>query len=347
MGNSRPVGMKDVARAAGVSVGTVSNVLNRPDIVSADRRARVEQAIAELGYVRNDAARLLKMGRSRTVGAIVLDSTNPFYADLVHGMEAAAEDSGLAVIVGSSGNSAEREKLYLSLFEEQRVRGILLASAGTDRELVRSIVDRGTPVVMVEDEGGRGADGRAGASASGSTVSVDDVEGGRLAVAHLIEGGAQRPAMVFARGDLHQVSARIEGAEAAAAEAGLELELVEADDLSVLAGRAAGSEIAERSPEDRPDGVFCVNDLVAVGMMQAFAYEAGIAVPDEIAMVGYDDIAFARSTVVPLTSIAQPSELMGRTALALLEEKISAGVDAVDRHVRFSPELVRRGSSRG
>lgn len=347
--NSRPVGMKDVARAAGVSVGTVSNVLNRPDIVSADRRARVEQAIAELGYVRNDAARLLKMGRSRTVGAIVLDSTNPFYADLVHGMEAAAEDSGLAVIVGSSGNSAEREKLYLSLFEEQRVRGILLASAGTDRELVRSIVDRGTPVVMVEDEGERGAHGRAGASASagGSTVSVDDVEGGRLAVAHLIEGGAQRPAMVFARGDLHQVSARIDGAEAAASEAGLELELIEADDLSVLAGRAAGSEIAERSREDRPDGVFCVNDLVAVGMMQAFAYEAGIAVPDEIAMVGYDDIAFARSTVVPLSSIAQPSELMGRTALALLEEKISAGDDAVDRHVRFSPELVRRGSSRG
>ncbi|PWH06984.1 LacI family transcriptional regulator [Brachybacterium endophyticum] len=330
--------MKDVARAAGVSVGTVSNVLNRPGIVSEDRRARVEQAIASLGYVRNDAARQLKMGRSRTVGAIVLDSTNPFYAELVHGMEAAAEDSGLAVIVGSSGNRAEREELYLSLFEEQRVRGILLASAGAGSEVVRGIIERGTPVVTVEDEG---------AVSGGSTVSVDDVEGGGLALRHLLEGGSQRPAMVYARSDLHQVAARIDGARAAAAAAGVELELIEAEDLDVLAGRAAGAQVAARSPANRPDGVFCVNDLVAVGMMQAFVYEGRIAVPDDVAMVGYDDIAFARSTVVPLTSIAQPADLMGRTALALLEEKIVGGPGAEDRHVRFSPELVRRESSRG
>ena len=104
MTGTRVVGMKDVARHAGVSVGTVSNVLNRPDIVSPDRRERVEAAITELGYVRNDAARQLKVGRSRTVGAIVLDSGNPFYAQLVGGIEAAAEDSQLMVIAGSTGN---------------------------------------------------------------------------------------------------------------------------------------------------------------------------------------------------------------------------------------------------
>src|SRR5699024_5811321 len=108
----RVVGMKDVARHAGVSVGTVSNVLNRPDIVSPDRRERVEAAIAELGYVRNDAARQLKLGRSSTVGAIVLDSGNPFYAQLVGGIEAAAEDSQLMVIAGSTGNREQRERLY-------------------------------------------------------------------------------------------------------------------------------------------------------------------------------------------------------------------------------------------
>src|SRR5699024_3484265 len=127
MAGHHVVSMKDVARHAEVSVGTVSNVLNRPDIVSEDRRLRVEAAIAELGYVRNDAARQLKLGRSRTVGAIVLDSANPFYGQLVSGIEAAAEASSLAVIAGSTGNREQRERLYLSLFEEQRVRGILLA----------------------------------------------------------------------------------------------------------------------------------------------------------------------------------------------------------------------------
>jgi LacI family transcriptional regulator len=328
--------MKDVARAAGVSVGTVSNVLNRPDIVSEDRRVRVEAAIARLGYVRNDAARQLKMGRSRTVGAVVLDVANPFYADLVHGMEGAAEDEGLAIIVGSSGNRTERENVYLSLFEEQRVRGILLASAGGERERIREVTGRGTPVVLVEDEG---------KDLSASTVSADDAAGGALGIRHLVDGGRKRLAMVYARADLHQVTVRLDGAEKAARELGVDLELIETEDLSVLAGRAAGEDIAERSPRDRPDGVFFINDLLAVGAMQAFVFEGRIAVPDEIAMVGYDDIAFARSTIVPLTSIAQPADLMGRTALGLLEERIVGGASAEDRHVRFSPQLVERASS--
>lgn len=328
--------MKDVASAAGVSVGTVSNVLNRPEIVSPDRRERVETVIRELGYVRNDAARQLKMGRSNTVGAVVLDVTNPFYAELVHGMEKSAEHSGLAVIVGSSGNRAERERIYLSLFEEQRVRGILLASAGRDPETVLAVSDRGTPVVMVEDEDN---------SIPGSTVSVDDVAGGALAVRHLAETGRTRIAMVYARDDLRQVSARIDGARTAARETGVDLEMVEAADLGVIAGRAVGEEIVGHSAADRPDAVFCVNDLLAVGAMQAFVFEARIAVPEQIALVGYDDIAFARSTVVPLTSISQPADLMGRTALALLEEKVQGGRSAEDRHVRFSPQLVARESS--
>ena len=164
--------IKDVAREAGVSIGTVSNVLNRPDIVSPERRDRVLEAIRALGYVRNDAARQLKLGRSSTVGAIVLDMGNPFYAQLVGGIEAAAEASSLAVISGSTGNREQREQLYLSLFEEQRVRGILLASTGASEELIEQIRERGTPVVLVERER---------ASTGGSSVSVDDFAGGETA----------------------------------------------------------------------------------------------------------------------------------------------------------------------
>ena len=330
------VGMKDVARHAGVSVGTVSNVLNRPDIVSPDRRERVEAAIAELGYVRNDAARQLKMGRSSTVGAIVLDSGNPFYTQLVGGIESAAEDSQLMVIAGSTGNREQRERLYLSLFEEQRVRGILLASTGRSAGIVESIRGRGTPVVLVESE----------PDARGSSVSVDDIAGGEIAVRHLAALGRRRIGVVAARQELRQVADRLSGARRAAEAAGIEIEVLEAEDLTVLAGRTVGEAVVARSTAERPDAVFCVNDLLAVGVLQAFAFRHQVAVPEEIALVGYDDIAFASSTVVPLTSVAQPADLMGRTALALLEEEI-ATPDAAPRHVSFTPTLVERESTTG
>lgn len=330
------VSMKDVARHADVSVGTVSNVLNRPDIVSPDRRERVEAAIVELGYVRNDAARQLKLGLSRTVGAIVLDSANPFYGQLVGGIEAAAEDSQLMVVAGSTGNREQRERLYLSLFEEQRVRGILLASTGGSTDLVQAIRGRGTPVVLVESE----------RDAHGSSVGVDDIAGGEIAVAHLASLGRRRIGVVAARQDLHQVADRLHGARRAAEAAGVELEVLGAEDLTVLAGRTVGESVVARSAPERPDAVFCVNDLLAVGVLQAFAFRHQVAVPEEIALVGYDDIAFARSTVVPLTSVSQPADLMGRTALALLEEEI-ASPDAAPRHVSFTPKLVERESTTG
>jgi len=329
--------IKDVARKAGVSIGTVSNVLNRPDIVSPERRERVQAAIRALGYVRNDAARQLKLGRSSTVGAVVLDMGNPFYAQLVGGIEAAAEASTLAVISGSSGNREKRERLYLSLFEEQRVRGILLASTGGAEDLIAAIRDRGTPVVLVERERG---------TTDGSSVSVDDFAGGEIAVRHLTSLGRRRIGVIAARQDLRQVSERLRGARAAAEAAGASLEVIEAESLSVLDGRSAGETIVARSAGERPDGVFCVNDLLAVGAMQAFAFRHQIAMPEQIALVGYDDIAFARSTVVPLTSVAQPADLMGRTALALLEEEI-ADPDAPRRHVSFRPTLVERESTLG
>lgn len=337
MAVGHPVSMKDVAREAEVSVGTVSNVLNRPEIVSPDRRERVEAAIRQLGYVRNDAARQLKMGRSNTVGVIVMDSGNPFYNQLVGGVEAAGEASGLAVIAGSSNGHQQRERLYLSLFEEQRVRGILLASSGGTEELIEQIRHRGTPVVLVERER---------ASAGGSSVNADDVAGGEIAVGHLTQLGRRRIAVVVSHRDLRQVADRLRGARSAAEAAGAELEVIEAEQLTVLAGRSAGEEIVARPATQRPDAVFCVNDLLAVGVLQAFAFRHQVAVPEEIALVGYDDIAFARSTVVPLTSVSQPADLMGRTALALLEEEVVSG-ETPRRHVSFRPTLVERESTLG
>ncbi|WP_167044293.1 LacI family DNA-binding transcriptional regulator [Microbacterium halimionae] len=333
------VSVKDVAAAASVSVGTVSNVLNRPEKVSPEVVERVMQAINQLGFVRNDAARQLRAGRSRSIGLVVLDVSNPFFADVARGAENQAAASGLTVLVGNSDENAERERAYLELFREQRVNGVLITPTDDQLADLRTLRDAGVPVVLVDRDGGD----------EFCSVTVDDVEGGALAAAHLLESGRRR--LLFLAGPLGvpQVAERLEGARRAVAEyPDATLEIVEMPALTVLQGRAAGEQLVARSAGDRPDAVFAANDLLAVGVLQAFTLLSQVRVPEDIALIGYDDIDFAAATVVPLSSIRQPARLLGATAVDLLlsqSEGTSAG--SVPQHVRFQPELVVRASSGG
>ena len=331
------VGVKDVAAAAGVSVGTVSNVLNQPDRVSARTAERVQQAIRELGFVRNDAARQLRAGRSRSIGLVVPDIGNPFFAEVARGAEDRAAEAGMTVLLGNSDESDVRQEAHLELFQEQRVNGVLLTPASDDLSSLRRFTDAGMPVVLVDHEVDEGEI---------PSVSVDDVEGGRLAVRHLLDAGRRRVAYVSGPRSVRQVAERLEGAQAAIAEvAGATLEVIEQASLTVLQGRAAGEALAARAEQDRPDAVFAANDLLAVGLLQAFSFAAGVRVPEDIAMVGYDDIDFASATVVPLSSVRQPARLLGRTGVELLLQELDGAEH--DRRVRFQPELVVRDSSRG
>jgi len=331
------VSIKDVAARAKVSVGTVSNVLNSRDRVSADVAARVDEAIRDLGYVRNDAARQLRAGRSTAIGLVILDVGNPFFTDLARGAEDEAASAGYSIILGNSDEKAEREATYLDLFEQQRMRGVLISPLGDITERLRRLRDRGIPAVLVD---------RTTADPSFSSVSVDDIAGGALAMEHLVEIGRRRVAFVGGPMTIRQVSDRLEGARRAAARhAGTQLEVVEVDALSVLAGRTAGLEIIARPPEDRPDAIFAANDLVAVGVLQALVMNGStVRVPDEIALIGYDDIDFARATVFPLSSIRQPSSLIGQTAVQILLEE-AADPTVEPRQVVFQPELVVRQST--
>jgi LacI family transcriptional regulator len=335
---ARPaVSIKEVAREAGVSIGTVSNVLNRPEMVSEDRRRRVLQVIDDLGYVRNDVARQLKAGRSRTVGLVVQDSANPFYNEIALGAETAAERLGQAVIIGNAGLSPERESLYLGLFEEQRVRGVLVTPQTPERSRVDVLRSRGTPVVLVDEHA---------APSEYCSLAVDDVEGGRAAVAHLLGSGRRRIAYVGGPETLHQVRDRRAGAQRAVeAVAGASLESFGTTALTVLEGRRIGEQLLELSTDRRPEAVFAANDLLALGLLQAFAFTHRIRVPEDIALIGYDDIDFATSAIVPLSSIRQPARLIGRTAVELLEDEIT-DPDHHHRHVSFQPELVVRDSTR-
>jgi LacI family transcriptional regulator len=333
------ISVREVAAEAGVSVGTVSNVLNRPDKVSPKSVARVQAAINQLGFVRNDAARQLRAGRSRSIGLIVLDVANPFFTDLARGAEDRALEDGLSVLLGNSDESAERESSYLDLFEEQRVHGVLISPLGDAGERLARMRSRGTPTVLVDRE----TDDH-----SYSSVSVDDVAGGYLAVSHLAEIGRTRIAFVGGPNSIRQVSDRLSGARAAAAEhPGVSLEVIQTESLTVLAGRAAGEEIMARSAGNRPDAVFAANDLLALGVLQALNMLGDVRVPRDIALIGYDDIAFASAAVVPLSSIRQPSSLIGYTAVDLLLREAAGGEGFKHEQIVFQPELVVRESTSG
>ncbi|MCE7481192.1 LacI family transcriptional regulator [Microbacterium profundi] len=331
------VSVRDVAVAASVSVGTVSNVLNRPDKVAAETVARVLAAIEELGFVRNDAARQLRAGRSRSIGLVVLDAGNPFFADVARGAETRAQEDGLSVLLGNSDDDASREAGYLDLFREQRVNGVLITPASGTTDKLARMQDAGTPVVLVDHEipGSRFC-----------SVSVDDVEGGYLAVRHLLEIGRRRIAFIGGPASIAQVANRLRGARRAVDErADASLEVIEMPALTVLNGRAAGEALVERAV--RPDAIFAANDLLAVGLLQAFSMFNTLRVPEDIALIGYDDIDFASATVVPLSSIRQPAQLIGHTAVELLLRSISDPDGDYERNVRFRPELVVRQSTSG
>jgi LacI family transcriptional regulator len=331
------VSVRDVAVAASVSVGTVSNVLNRPSKVSPATVERVMAAIDDLGFVRNDAARQLRAGRSRSIGLIVLDVGNPFFAEVARGAEARAAEEGMAVLLGNSDERSDRESAYLDLFLEQRVNGVLVTPVADDLAPLERLQSGGVPVILVDREV---------PDTDFGSVAVDDVEGGHLAVAHLTESGRRRIAYIGGPRSIRQVADRLEGARRAVAECpGATLEVIEVPSLTVLHGREAGETIIARDPADRPDAVFAANDLLAVGALQAFTLINGVRVPEDIALIGYDDIDFASATVVPLSSIRQPAHLIGYTAVDLLLKDLADPDGSHERSVRFRPELVSREST--
>ncbi|GAA1374694.1 LacI family DNA-binding transcriptional regulator [Streptomyces beijiangensis] len=337
---AQSVGIKDVARAAGVSVGTVSNVINRPEAVAARTRARVLSAIDRLGYVRSESARQLRAGHSRIMGLLVLDMGNPFFVDVARGAERAAREAGLGVMVCNSAQSADEEAEYLAHFAEQRVRGVLLTPADATGRNIEAFRRHGIPFVLVD---------RVSDDTTECSVSVDDVLGGALAVRHLVDAGHRSLAYVSGPPSLNQVRDRRTGALKALSAAGLgpdALRELPTERLDVASGRDAGARLLGLSR--RPTAVFCANDLLALGVLQAM-FAAGVDVPGELAIVGYDDIEFAAAAAIPLTSVRQPAVTLGALAAELLlaetETETGDGQPHEHRRVILKPELVVRRSS--
>ena len=329
--------IRDVAQHAGVSVGTVSNVLNRPGEVSADSITRVHAAIEELGYVRNDAARKLRAGVSTTVGFVVLDGQNPFFGDVVRGAE----------------DEASQPRHRRALRQHRRGRGTradvprpVRGAAGARRAhlavrrhqpRLERLRARGIHAVLVDRFSG---DGRF------SSVSVDSVVGGRMAVEHLIETGRRRIAFVGGPFEIRQVTDRLAGARVAVENSTCARR--HRGDRHRRAhrrrGRRGGCAHPERPRHEWPDALFAANDLLALGLLQGLIVDGRMLVPDDIAIIGFDDIAFAAAAAVPLSSMRQPSGMIGRTALRVLLEETS-DPDLIPRQTVFLPELIVRAST--
>lgn len=333
------VSIKDVAARAGVSLGTVSNVLNRPAAVRAATRARVEAAIAELGFVPNASARQLAAGRSRTIAYLVLDATNPFFTDVARGIEEVAKAEGLALFICNSDQDADREDQYLEQLTELRARGVLITAMDYANPRLQRLREAGVPVVLVD----RAPDD----SDEWCTVGVDDVAGGGLAVSHLVEAGHTRLAFVGGPADIPQVRDRHVGAVRATAAADLPedaLTWIRTTALTIAEGRRAGERLLGLPRRTRPTGIFCANDLLALGLLQHLT-QHGVSVPHDVAIVGYDDIEFAAAAAVPLTSVSQPRHLLGQTAARLLADEADPSTKHEHQHVVFPPELVARAST--
>lgn len=330
--------IRDVARLARVSAGTVSNVLNRPSYVREATREKVLAAIHQLDFVPNQGSRQFRPGRVRTLGLAVANLDNPFFVDVALGAEERCKELGVGVVICNSGYDPVREQQNLDLLVQSRVQGIIIAPVDERSPRLKMLRDRGVPMIFVDRVG----DGRECWS-----VVVDDFEGGQLGARHLVDEGHRLIAFLGHPEKSLKARTRLAGARSVVQHApGVALELIEAESWTIDAGNAAARRLVERAPDRRPTAVFCANDMLAIGLEHQLLRD-GIRVPQDVAIVGYDDLAWASVSSVPLTTVSQPRNGLGRTAVDMIMDLLIRTTSTVplSNHVVLRPELVRRESA--
>jgi LacI family transcriptional regulator len=326
--------IKDVAQHAKVSITTVSHVINSTRFVGEETRKRVHAAIEHLRYVPSAAARSLKTNRTHTIGMIIPNNSNPFFAEVIRGIESECYEAGYNVILCNSDDSPVKQSQYIRVLHEKQVDGLIVLSSGEDAGLFDLLSATGLPQVVVDREtGDRNAD----------LVGVDHELGGYLATSHLLSLGHRRIACITGPLSLAPARQRVAGYERALREAGLvpSQSLLHEADFTSASGHSAMSALLTRP--QRPTGVFACNDLMALGAICAAA-SAGLRIPQDLSIVGFDDVALAAFTNPPLTTVAQPMHATGALAAKVLIERITGRHKPVRREV-LQPELRIRQST--
>lgn len=327
--------LADVAARAGVSLMTVSRVVNDRPGVGEGTRERVREAIESLGYRPNIVARGLKAASSKTIGLMVPDVTNPYFPEIVRGAEDGAGEHGYTLLLTNVIEDTRRETRALQTFEDHLVDGVIACSPRLDNNDLYPLLQRQRAAVLIN----RRSDPRYAGS-----VRIDHELGARLLLRHLHQVGCRRPAFLSGPGHSHAGRERMLGLDREARE--LEIELPRSRVLAcpptVEGGATAAREMLTREPHI--DALLCFNDLVAAGALQALT-ELDITVPTELAVTGYDDIVFAKMFSPGLTTIRAPTYELGQQAAAMLFDRMRGRGHGID--IVLQPELIVRGSTEG
>ncbi len=323
-----------VAKRAGVSPTTVSHVINKTRFVSADLTVRVETAMEELGYRPNALARSLRRGETRTLGLILPDSANPFFAEVGRAIEMEAFLAGYSVVLCNTEDDAEKEQLYTDVLSKKQVDGIIFASTGEQSDSVQNLLRQNVPLVLID---------RLLPGVEADVVLVDNRLGGELAAQRIAQMGHTSLACITGPSHLTPSAERVTGFLKTLESLGTPTENVrlERGDFHPESGYQAGLRLLQ-SHRERPTAVFCGNDMMAIGLYRA-ADELGLRVPDDLTVIGFDDIELSCYLVPSLATIKQPKAEIGRAAVAMLLDRIRDHTLPPRRQV-FEPRLVARKS---
>src|SRR5215208_1199415 len=326
--------IREVAESAGVSYATVSHVINNTRLVSKETRERVLAAMSELNYRPNALARSLRQGKTNTLGLVLPDSANPFFAEISRSIEDEAFKKGYSVFLCNTELDTQRELFYVDVLSKKQVDGIIFVAAGDQADSLDFLLRQNMPVVMID---------RDLPNVEVDAVLTDHQLGGCLATQHLLELGHTRIACIAGPSSITPSAERITGYRNALEEAGLA-----ADETLILRGdyhAQSGMEMSHAilRMEPRPTAIFAMNDLMALGALRAAA-EEGCSVPGDLAVVGYDDLELAHFTNPPLTTIAQPKKEIGAQAISLLVDRMSRR-DRSPSRIVLPPELIVRRST--
>ncbi|WP_341528132.1 LacI family DNA-binding transcriptional regulator [Nostoc sp. UHCC 0302] len=333
----RRTSIEDIARRAGVSHSTVSRALRDNPLISLQVREEIKRIAQEMNYVPNAIAQSLQNQRTNTIGVVVTSIADPFFAEVVEGIEQVAKPAGLSVVLSTSHRDIEQEIAAIDNFHRRRVDGILIADSRISKQHTKQLSQIAVPTVLINSQ-------TEDASEIFYSVAIDDRLGGRIAVEHLVSLGHTSIGYLGVGDKSRSNQQRLEGYQTALTEAGLPLIddwVAISDDYVRISDVTTGQKLLAKLATAGVTGIFCYNDMVAVGALLA-CQEQGISVPRDLSIVGFDGIALSRYITPPLTTVSQPMLEIGGSAmqmlLDLLEEK------TVENRV-LSPFLVKRGSS--
>ncbi|CAN2227758.1 PurR Transcriptional regulators [Candidatus Nanopelagicaceae bacterium] len=322
--------LRDIAKQANVSLGTVSNVLNRPSQVSEETRQRVREAIDMLGFIPNSTGRA-NTKEQEIIGLILPLSNNPFYEELAQGIEDGVSKSGLRVLIGYSREDEAIEMHLLTSMVDAGFKGIILTPVGPRNQVFEKFIDDNVRVGFISQTDDQ---------VDQCSVSIDQVRGGYIGIEYLAQLGHKKILWVSGPDHHHQSNQRFVGITQAAQELGVKVSTISAPSLDFLTGEHLAPEILAAG---LPDAIFCANDALALGMMNFF-YKAGLKVPEDVSVLGYDNVSYAESALVPLTTVSQTPYQLGFTMGTQMIAEIEAKEDHVHQHVIFQPQIVERAS---